>query len=319
MVTTRPPDDPPPAAPEAPAAAVATTPSPAELLDGESPIYWLVPDRSGAPRCAAFLARPYSVQGTGMLQPLHPQSGIAQGTAHLPDGRVIGPEPPDPYRRVSFAFQRQQDSLTLHTPRGKLSSQWAVLSGCSSTHKLSVLPWFASQQACESERDQVPPMDFGDCGAVVPGFPFADQGPDWLGRKVKGGGQAYEITVEGSERRCTAWHFIPRGRPGQGTMKSRKIDGARTTVTTYSYEYHGDQLVLLGPSHQSFEHGREVSNLGFGCGETHYVRHLDAHHATVGGAHWYPTRQHCQQATSVRRDEHRQQQCSQAPPTPSKP
>jgi hypothetical protein len=234
----------------------------------------------------------------------------------LPGGRAIQPRR-DPYRRVEFAYERQQDTVTLHTPRGLVNRQWLVLSSCRETHRLSDLPWFGTAQACRSAVGDVRPMDFGDCRGVVHSFPFDQHGEyggaKWLGRIMTLGGRAYELTEQSSSPECTAWRFRPHGERGQGTMTSRVAEGARTTVTSYDYDYAGRSIILLGPSHRSFEHGHEVSNLAFGCGETYSLRHINPQHATIGGADWFPTEQHCRQATSVRPRSRPERRCNGLP------
>lgn len=294
-------DAPRPAASEAPSPDHST--QPVHWLVDQRTLFWLVPDRGGAPRCASFVVHSYGVAGQGMLRPAEPEDAAPTATARLPAGAAIQP-PTDPYRRVEFAFERKSDMLTLHTPRGLLRRQWLVLSGCRATYPLSALPWFASERACQAARDRVPPMDFAACSGVVHSFPFDQhgeyRGAKWFSRLMATGGQAIELAKRGGQYQCVAWRFRPHGGSGQGTMTSRFSAGSRTTVTSYDYHCGDHQVILLGPSHQSFENGREVSSLAYGCGESYYLRHIGPQHATVGGAHWFPTAYHCSSATSVR-------------------
>lgn len=271
------------------------------LLARDEPLFWMVAGRDGAPRCAAFVVRSYAEPNTGTLRPATPQRSTIRARVVGRDGGIVAPPAPDPYRRIGFEFERRGDKLVVHTPRGLVDGQWLVLSRCRATLALDSMPWFATAAACRAAIGEATPTDFGPCREVVPAFPFTaeERRPAWLDRAMQDGGVAFELTHHGDEQRCTAWRFRPRGQPGQGTMRSHQATGGRTTITTYTYDRSGHQLILLGPSHQSFEHGRETGNLAYGCGESYFVRSIDEQHATVGGAHWFATAARCRQATAA--------------------
>lgn len=272
-------------------------PDPFAFLQREGDVHWIVADRAGHLRCAAFVVTPYSPKGTGRIRPKEPEMGILYAVAHIKgEPPPPPPPPPDPFRRVEFEFELASDSVVLHSPRGATATEWALLSPCRSTYSAEDLPWFESAEHCEAALPSSKPLDLGACAGVLD-YPFEDTGPDWLGRRLESGGHAFELADQKDQRRCVSWTFRPSNRKGEGRMTSSRTDGSRTVVTSFGYSLGGKTLILLGPSHRTLEHGREVSFMGYGCGETYLLHRIDADQATVGGVRWFSTLGACEKAS----------------------
>lgn len=261
----------------------------AALLAGESSFHWLVAAPDGGAVCRPFANHRYTREGTGVLEPgPSPDAGARLEV--------------DPWRRISFGYRKEGDSLVLDEPRvevGRGLTQRALVMTCQQAVLLAELRWFASGADCARASRATDPVDLGACAGAIDTIAEGRFGSPGLARLFASGGSIHALEPDHDRggQQCVTWTIRP------GKYEALMTARYRTEHTLYEVtnEVTGADTEVL---HLRGRGGRVIRHDGpggvgigtLGCGLTLLVRQPAADHATVGGERWFFERRGCEQA-----------------------
>ncbi len=219
-------------------------------------------------------------------------------------------------RVTGTTFQLDDPMLVRY---GQQSHPHASLAGCDERYAITGAndrgidtdrgTLYSGIDACQAalEAGLAGPFDLGGCGERLDAVaerarrdPAPADIPE-LRRVMQRHGRVFELASVDSP--CGTWRFRrdPENEgPGyvSGHMITERRERGVHTITTYGYDYAGNELMLAGPSSETFENGRPAGSMGMMCASAQYVEAQEGYFA-VGTARWYLTRAACEDARAA--------------------